>query len=366
MIKPLTSLRFFFAMMVLSSHLVFVIKPESSSILYWINKYVFSEGFIGVSFFFILSGFILSYTYQEKITGKVTSSYDFWIARIARIYPLHILTLLMAIPLILKDQLQTGWTFVLKLLLNSTLLQSFIPDSDYYFSLNSPSWSISDELFFYLLFPVLILFIVNNNKIKWIVFLLSIILIPAAVTFVDHDYYHHLFYINPVFRLIDFGIGIFLFNISKKFNDYFSSKKYIVTLLEAGSIALFVLFFVFHNKIPVVYRYSCYYWIPMACIILSFSLQKGLISRLLSHSFLIVLGEISFGIYLIHSIVIGYFYAFNFKFFHLTNDYIIIAIIFIVTVSLSYLIFIAYEKPCNRYIKNNARIRKLFSKKNAG
>lgn len=363
MIKPLTSLRFFFAMMVFSSHLTFIIKPEENSALNWINQHIFSEGFIGVSFFFILSGFILSYTYQEKIINRTTSTYDFWIARIARIYPLHILTIMMIVPLIFKEQIATGEIFILKFLLNITLLQSFIPNSDYYFSLNAPSWSISDEWFFYLVFPALIFFINRNNKLKWILFFLLLIAIPSAMLFVNQSHQHYLFYINPVFRLADFAIGIFLFNISLKLKTTTLSEKHIYTLIELCSIGLFILFFVFHNKIPIVYRYSCYYWLPMSIIIFVFSLQKGGISSMLSNSFLIVLGEISFGIYMIHSVIIGYFFAFNLKFFHISNNYMIIFITLAITLFLSYIIFIFYEKPCNKYIKNNVKIKKIFNKK---
>lgn len=363
MIKPLTSLRFFFAMMVFSSHLTFIIKPEENSALNWINQHIFSEGFIGVSFFFILSGFILSYTYQEKIINRTTSTYDFWIARIARIYPLHILTIMMIVPLIFKEQIATGGIFILKFLSNLTLLQSFIPNSEYYFSLNAPSWSISNEWFFYLMFPAIVFFINSNNKLIWVLFFLLLIIIPSSMPFVNQQHQHYLFYINPVFRLTDFAIGIFLFNISLKLKNLTLSQKNIYTLIELCSIGLFVLFFVFHNKIPIVYRYSCYYWLPMSIIIFVFSLQKGAISGILSNSFLILLGEISFGIYMIHSVIIGYFFAFNLKFFHISDNYMIIFITLSVTLFLSYIIFIFYEKPCNKYIKHNAKIKKIFSNK---
>lgn len=67
MIKPLTSLRFFFALCVFVSHLSFLKGSE-----YYANIFetIFDEGFLGVSFFFILSGFILAYNYEDKILEK--------------------------------------------------------------------------------------------------------------------------------------------------------------------------------------------------------------------------------------------------------------------------------------------------------
>ena len=60
MIKPLTSLRFFFAFMVFVSHIGFV--NIESPLYHWLKRNVFSEGLLGVSFFFILSGFVISPT----------------------------------------------------------------------------------------------------------------------------------------------------------------------------------------------------------------------------------------------------------------------------------------------------------------
>ncbi len=89
MIHTLTSLRIFFALMVFGAHCYVL---DSS-----FDAHFFKEGFVGVSFFFVLSGFIIAYNYQEKLLVKSTAKRTFWIARIARIYPLHLLTLLIAV-----------------------------------------------------------------------------------------------------------------------------------------------------------------------------------------------------------------------------------------------------------------------------
>ena len=79
MIKPLTSLRFFFAFFVFLSHISFI-KSDAAYIDIFDN--VFDEGFLGVSFFFILSGFILAYNYNDKILERKVSKSKFYIARI--------------------------------------------------------------------------------------------------------------------------------------------------------------------------------------------------------------------------------------------------------------------------------------------
>ena len=89
MIKPLTSLRFIFACMVFAAH-CYVIDPHFSHFLY-------KEGFVGVSFFFVLSGFIIAYNYQWRFQENTVSTRAFWIARFGRVYPLHLATLLLSL-----------------------------------------------------------------------------------------------------------------------------------------------------------------------------------------------------------------------------------------------------------------------------
>ena len=91
MINTLTSLRFIFALMVFGAHCYTIDK--------FFDTHFFKEGFVGVSFFFVLSGFIIAYNYQKKFSENKITKRAFWVARIARIYPLHWLTLFIAVAL---------------------------------------------------------------------------------------------------------------------------------------------------------------------------------------------------------------------------------------------------------------------------
>ena len=84
MINTLTSLRFIFALMVFGAHCYTIDK--------FFDTHFFKEGFVGVSFFFVLSGFIIAYNYQKRFSENKITKRAFWVARIARIYPLHWLT----------------------------------------------------------------------------------------------------------------------------------------------------------------------------------------------------------------------------------------------------------------------------------
>jgi len=123
------------------------------------------------------------------------------------------------------------------------------------------------------------------------------------------------------------------------------------SLLPLGSVGLFFLFSVFHNSVPEVFRYSCYYWLPIGFILLVFSFQGGFLSRILSSPTLVLAGEISYGFYLLHVLVIRYFFVINEKFHLLNNVGLMIMVVFSITLGLSYISRTILEIPAAGYIK---------------
>src|ERR1700747_1491667 len=132
-LHALTSIRFFFAMMVLVGHFVghfpSIVTPQTS-FLYNLS--------IAVSWFFILSGFIIAYNYP--VLANATERKNFLIARVARLWPLHALTTLAMI------FLQGGGKYYLFFL---TMTHTWTASANMSTAYNGPSWSISDEMFFY-------------------------------------------------------------------------------------------------------------------------------------------------------------------------------------------------------------------------
>ena len=306
MINTLTSLRFIFAMMVFGAH-CYVIDNH-------FDIHFFKEGFVGVSFFFMLSGFIIAYNYQKKFSENKITKRTFWVARIARIYPLHWLPLLIAVALgnyvIASGTIDWCKHFLASL----TLTNAYIPKDNYFFSFNSPSWSLCCEQLFYICFPFLIAFTKDYRK------LLSTFLICAILSIVG-------MYFTPMIT---------------------SSQG---SIIEIASIALFLSFYLYAAEIPKVYRYSCYYWIPIAFILISFSLQKGMVSRLLSNRLLVIGGEISYSFYLIHLFVLLSYAKWQKESdFHI-DWYISIPLLFCVIILLSLLSYYYFEKPMNKLVK---------------
>ena len=174
-IHSLTSLRFFAALMVFFSHLDFLRihtdtagNPDKYQDIY--NTW-FYEGYSGVTFFFILSGFILAHSYQDRLVNHTTATTDFFIYRIARIIPLHWLTLLLAIFLLRTSNDNYDFFSTSSFLANALLLQAWFSDINIAFSYNLVSWSLSDEMFFYAMFPLLIRL---NTKVLIAIFILLI------------------------------------------------------------------------------------------------------------------------------------------------------------------------------------------------
>ena len=354
MIKPLTSLRFFFAFMVFLSHL-WLLQDESPFLR---NLYddIFYEGYIGVSFFFILSGFILGYNYHTKILHGQIKFSQFWLARLARIYPLHILTLFIAIPLSLKGD-AVEW--ITRFVLNIFLVQSFVPSEDVYFYFNAVSWSISDEWFFYLMFPFLVFLMLKKRNLKYAFVLLLIV--PIGLLLVKETYHEKYFYINPLLRIGDFVLGKLLFRLYnyRKTNSYMHNKNF-ASLAEVSSIIVLCIFVYFHNDIPQGFRFSCYYWPPMIMLIYSFSYANGIISDFISRKTFVYLGEISFGFYMFHMLVLRYYEYIPKKLGiaeQVPSGVIEATIVFGITLALSMASYKWFEVPANRFIK-----RKLGTK----
>ena len=103
----------------------------------------------GVSFFFVLSGFVLTWS----AAGRGVAARTFWRRRAARILPGYWVAWLAGIPV---TWLFFGaWPAPTALAATGTLTQSWFDDKSIYFGVNGVGWSLSCEVFFYLVFPVL-------------------------------------------------------------------------------------------------------------------------------------------------------------------------------------------------------------------
>lgn len=160
-LTPLTSIRFLAAVQLFLFHMhaFHKMQAENSPFVAFDSLplpliRLIERGFCSTSLFFLLSGFILAYLYLDP-SGQVTvSRRNFWIARLSRIYPLHLLLmLLLAFPVIqFAEQFgMTGWDVAISGVLCAGLLQAWVPQ--YALAWNFPTWALSVVMFYYLIFP---------------------------------------------------------------------------------------------------------------------------------------------------------------------------------------------------------------------
>ena len=120
---------------------------------------VFAKGYLAVDFFFLLSGFVIWLTWNDRLrTGGIAGVPRFLQKRLARIWPLHLVTLAgaVALALVLRATGRDDPQFVFpELPLHVVLLQNW--GFTRHLAWNDPAWSISAELAAYLLFPVLVM-----------------------------------------------------------------------------------------------------------------------------------------------------------------------------------------------------------------
>ena len=172
-LRPLTSIRFVFALLVVLGHGLDFLKHTGVT-RNWPAALltVISHGYLGVNFFFVLSGFILAYSYQTRLRQR-NDCFEFWWTRFARIYPAYLFAFLVFLPTGIFSAWRLGQPrlALVTAAFQLSLTQSWVPAAA--LEWNGPAWSLSVEAFFYALFPILFLTTHTYSKRKLVLFLLS-------------------------------------------------------------------------------------------------------------------------------------------------------------------------------------------------
>ena len=315
-IANLESMRFLFALMIFFHHFLVVD-----------GKSLFEAGGpCAVSFFFITSGFVMMAGYGAKVTKPDFGYFSYLKKRLLRLYPVHVLCLLVLMPGIwcsLVSHHEVHYGIVAYLVANLLLLQSWIPSEQAYFFGNPVSWFFSDMLFFYMLFPFVIRIINKFKKCgRCLLFLSMLGCYFVAMLLVPQKLVSGLFYINPLFRVVDFVIGIALYRllfsgIAWKYWNGMGQMTFVAkSVLEVLCVILLVVAITCAHFVPDRCFVACYFWLPMSVLLTVFVLLDGVggfISRLLSSHILVSLSSLSLIFYMIHLLVIHYFGDFLLK-----------------------------------------------------
>lgn len=313
--------------------------------------FIFRGADVGVSYFFILSGFVMMIAYGNK---SVVTAKDYLKNRFVRIYPVYFLALFVMFVL----QIRTGNLDLSGLFLNILMIQSWIPGKE--LSVNSPGWSLSVEFLFYAIFPLMFNKFFKTESLKKVSFYIVLFWIISQVFFQllfvfyggsELDIMKDVLKYNPLMHLNEFLIGnlaglFFIQHLQKKKGNYDP-----VILILAGLVILALKFSLglnFHNGLLAVLFFP---------LIIYLSLNNGYITKMFQHKLLVFLGEISYGIYILQHPVYSIISAYSLnKYFRINDVTIVFFIRLVVLLIVSSVVYIYIEKPIQNKILRSVKM----------
>lgn len=335
-LPALTGLRFFLALWVIFGHISgkgHVYEPIALMMPGPLRS-VARSGYLAVPTFFVLSGFVLARTYAST-RWSPRSVWKYLVGRFARVYPVYLLSLLIVLPFIVKAKDQPkGWLVAMHL----TLTQGWWM-GHYTAGWNTPAWSLSCEMFFYLMFPLLIFPMKEWGWVRTIgAALLTCVLPQAMVALGLSDQ------IKPAFHLADFLMGIL---VARAFGLLTETReaptgKWLYGTGFLGSAAL------------IGYAQYLPKWIPPAMLLrplnavllLGLGLGGGWIARCLSARPIVYLGKSSYGMYILHIPILWWAVSWP----EAAVRYLYVLLV----VAASCIVYALLEEPANRSIRSLA------------
>jgi peptidoglycan/LPS O-acetylase OafA/YrhL len=311
--EGLTTLRFLAAFHVILFHLK--VEGILAGGPWWYQNFA-GTGYVGVNFFFVLSGFILVYTYA----ASDLEPRRFWQARFARIYPAYLFSLVVTAPFFLFAVRHLNLPFFswskrhlsLAAVLTLALLQAWVPQGA--LTWNPVSWSLSVEGFFYSVFPFLLNWtgaLRRRRLLSWIaVFSLASLALSVGYMLVHPDgatkinstevtlFWKNVLSFNPLVRLPEFIVGVLtgrLFLNSRR-------RQGLGSICVLSGTAAILLITIFAARIPHPMISAGFLSPSFALIIYGVALEPRW-TQLLALPPLVLLGEASYSLYLLHAFV---------------------------------------------------------------
>jgi peptidoglycan/LPS O-acetylase OafA/YrhL len=348
-LKALTSIRFFAALQVVLYHFV---HPFS---LWGPFTGFMAAGYTGVSFFFLLSGFILTYSHaSEPATPDMRNR--FYFARFARIYPVYIVVLIGA-GILVREQFAHR-IHIMAFIADILLVQSWSVRMVSFF--NMPAWSVSSEAFFYLIFPFALTRLLAENArqalqhITWLWLAAMAAPVWCLIKFPEGAWREGggiaAFAVRriPVLSLPEFLIGIPLAWWLLHNRPSPRTAAWMATL----AIGCLLITLYFADSLPALAMHNGLL-IPIYSFLLIGLSQQNWISRILSWFPFVVLGEASYSLYLTHFLLRDWAE----RVLHLNGGLQAAAIKLAMVIPLSLALHYVIERPCRRWLLRQWNIR---------
>lgn len=347
-ISKLDGLRGVFSLMIVFFHYDPRILPT-----YFGENFIIRESWIFVEFFFVLSGFVISYNYNQ--ISKIEDLKLFIKKRLIRLYPLLLVTTLIFYffesfsnlflsQFINSPESLSSLTFKT---IDTLLLTNSTPLFGSSGGMNGPSWSISSEMISYLIYGVVLFFV--SSKIKNYVFL-SLIILSGVISFIsvtDLD-------LSFLRGIISFSLGVFLQQLNSKNYRIPNMLELFIPIIICFSMYMLNnssgLLHTFHSIVTI----NFFFFLSIGILLKS----NGILSKILETNFLQFLGKISYSIYLNNLIIITIisrlvFKVFNFEYSDF-NQMLIFILSVLIVVLYSNITYKYIELKSGKYLKNKS------------
>ena len=289
--------RFIFILFMVFHHLDTFNSMNIPSFTDGVKKICF-EGFVGVNFFFMLSGLGCVLGYKDRLCDKLITGGRFLYNRLSKLYPAYLLFLIISIFLYSHGTIRSAGQFFTHIF----MLQSLPITSNVAFDFNGVAWCISVSMFFYFIFTAI--YKINFRRcVNYLLFLLLFIVMNL--------FYHNengyvmtaLFYTNPIFRLVDFLTGMAIALWFKENPDKSGSTR-----LQIWSVLIFIVFLLLgaYANIPWLYKWGLWYVFPCALLLFAFYNETNLSKRLFNHKFWLTLSGTSMVIFLSYQEILNF------------------------------------------------------------
>jgi peptidoglycan/LPS O-acetylase OafA/YrhL len=270
---------------------------------------VVDNGYVSVSFFLLLSGFVLAYNYRERAERGHMHAGTFWKARFSRIYPVYIFSLLISFFVLAEEwRVRSHGEFTWGVLLTVLLLQGWSPVLCTFW--HTPAWTLTTDVFFYALFPWLVTRRRprTRKRIVWTMLLwwgISFIL-PTLYTVLNLDGDPHPGrYSNGLWlRFIKFAplqhLPSFLFGMGlASLNDLIPERSRLRIALGVFAFSALYVILYFGRHMPYLYMHDGLLMPLYGMVVLALA-GRSFLTRIFTIFPLIIIGEASYCLYILH------------------------------------------------------------------